>query len=95
MNTALINGHFREQCLKSSMERLHKELERMKSENLTSLLPQDEHHSDPAFQGLQRELLQLHTAVEMHWKGYLHWKLSSRKHCKQRKNRAFIFRGRL
>ncbi|XP_058096655.1 uncharacterized protein LOC131242191 isoform X2 [Magnolia sinica] len=64
MNTALINGHFREQCLKSSMERLHKELERMKNENLTSLLPQDEHHSDPAFQGLQRELLQLHMANE-------------------------------
>ncbi|XP_058107067.1 uncharacterized protein LOC131250775 isoform X3 [Magnolia sinica] len=80
MNTALINGHFREQCLKSSMERLHKELERMKSENLTSLLPQDEHHSDPAFQGsgnaLERVLaleIELAEALQAKKKSSIHF----------------------
>ncbi|KAF9608198.1 hypothetical protein IFM89_007820 [Coptis chinensis] len=60
---ALINEHFKSQSLKSSMEHLHEELERMKSENLVSL-PLDVHQFEPVFHGLQRQLLQLHKANE-------------------------------
>ncbi|XP_060198820.1 uncharacterized protein LOC132627474 [Lycium barbarum] len=47
--------------LRSSMEQLHEELERMKREN--SLIP-EEHYSDPDFEVLQSELVQLHKANE-------------------------------
>lgn len=59
---ALVNDHFRAQSLKSSMEHLHKELERMKNDN--SLLPQDGHQFDTNFEGLQKELMTLHKANE-------------------------------
>ncbi|CAL5417736.1 unnamed protein product [Camellia sinensis] len=59
---AVVNDHFKTQCLKSSMDNLHKELERMKSEN--SLLQQDNHHFDPHLENFQRELMQLHKANE-------------------------------
>ncbi|XP_028107604.1 rootletin-like isoform X1 [Camellia sinensis] len=59
---AVVNDHFKTQCLKSSMDNLHKELERMKSEN--SLLQQDNHHFDPHLEIFQRELMQLHKANE-------------------------------
>lgn len=59
---ALVNDHFRAQSLKSSMEHLHKELERMKNDN--SLLPQDGHQLDTNFEGLQKELMTLHKANE-------------------------------
>ncbi|KAK9271314.1 hypothetical protein L1049_026904 [Liquidambar formosana] len=58
---ALINDHFKTQSLKSSMDHLHNELERMKNEN--SFFPQDDHF-DPNLWGLQRELMQLHKANE-------------------------------
>ncbi|KAI4337739.1 hypothetical protein L6164_016117 [Bauhinia variegata] len=44
--------------LKSSMDRLNQELERMKNENL--LPSADDHNSEPSFPGLRRELTQLH-----------------------------------
>ncbi|OIW14522.1 hypothetical protein TanjilG_04955 [Lupinus angustifolius] len=48
------------ESLKSSIDHLNKELERMKNENL---LPQvDEYSQEPHFPGLQRELVQLHGA---------------------------------
>ncbi|CAN4116333.1 unnamed protein product [Withania somnifera] len=47
--------------LRSSMEHLHEQLERMKREN--SLIPED-HYSDPGFEILQSELVQLHKANE-------------------------------
>ncbi|KAL5779601.1 hypothetical protein ACOSQ2_010338 [Xanthoceras sorbifolium] len=59
---ALVNDHFRAQSLKSSMDHLNEELERMKIEN--SLVSQDDHHFDPKFPGLQRELMQLHKVNE-------------------------------
>ncbi|KAK3028843.1 hypothetical protein RJ639_037687 [Escallonia herrerae] len=55
---AAINNHFRTQSLKSSMEHLHEELERMKNEN--TVLPQI--NFDPKFQDLRTELLQLQKA---------------------------------
>ncbi|XP_062025679.1 uncharacterized protein LOC133741997 [Rosa rugosa] len=57
----LANEHFRAQSLRSSMENLNKELERMKHENL---LPQDDHHFDSNFPGLQRDLMQLNKVNE-------------------------------
>ncbi|CAK9174250.1 unnamed protein product [Ilex paraguariensis] len=60
-NVVVINDHFRAQSLRSSMEHLHEELERMKNEN--SFIPED-FHFDPDFQGLQSELLQLDKANE-------------------------------
>ncbi|CAL0319368.1 unnamed protein product [Lupinus luteus] len=46
------------ESLKSSIDHLNKELERMKNDNL---LPQvDEYSHEPSFPGLQRELMQLH-----------------------------------
>lgn len=59
---AFINDRFRSQSLRSSMDYLHTELERMKKENM--LRPHDDHHFDLNFQGLQRELIQLHKANE-------------------------------
>ncbi|KAL6296933.1 hypothetical protein ACE6H2_005075 [Prunus campanulata] len=58
----LANEHFKAQSLKSSMDNLNKELERMKHENL--LLPLDDHHFDPNFSGVQRELMQLNKVNE-------------------------------
>ncbi|KAF6149246.1 hypothetical protein GIB67_026102 [Kingdonia uniflora] len=60
---ALINESFKAQSLKSSMNHLHKELERLKNENLGSLSKHENHFETP-FQGLQRELLQLHKVNE-------------------------------
>ncbi|XP_061365346.1 uncharacterized protein LOC133308691 [Gastrolobium bilobum] len=48
------------ESLKSSIDHLNKELERMKNENL--LPPVDGHSHEPSFPGLQRELMQLHEA---------------------------------
>ncbi|KAF5746825.1 hypothetical protein HS088_TW06G01000 [Tripterygium wilfordii] len=59
---ALCGDDFRTQSLKSSMDYLNMELERMKNEN--SFLENDAAHLDPKFQGLQRELMQLQTANE-------------------------------
>ncbi|KAJ0085369.1 hypothetical protein Patl1_08466 [Pistacia atlantica] len=59
---AFVNDHFRVQSLKSSMDHLNEELERMKNEN--SLVSQGDHNFDPKFPGLQRELMQLHKANE-------------------------------
>ncbi|XP_019416966.1 PREDICTED: putative leucine-rich repeat-containing protein DDB_G0290503 isoform X2 [Lupinus angustifolius] len=48
------------ESLKSSIDHLNKELERMKNDNL---LPKvDEYSHEPSFPGLQRELVQLHEA---------------------------------
>ncbi|KAB2617225.1 early endosome antigen 1-like [Pyrus ussuriensis x Pyrus communis] len=58
----LANENFKAQSLKSSMENLDKELERMKHENL--LLPIDDLQLDPNFPGLQREIMQLNKANE-------------------------------
>ncbi|KAM7514618.1 hypothetical protein LguiA_004201 [Lonicera macranthoides] len=54
---AINNNHFQAQSLKSSMEHLHEELERMKNEN--SLLVTN---FDPRFQDLQGEFTQLQKA---------------------------------
>ncbi|KAJ7959058.1 putative Myosin heavy chain-like protein [Quillaja saponaria] len=48
--------------LKSSMDHLNKEFERMKNENLH--LPVDDRNYEPNFPGLQRELMLLHEANE-------------------------------
>ncbi|KAJ8530864.1 hypothetical protein K7X08_023745 [Anisodus acutangulus] len=55
------NEQFGSRNLRSSMEHLHEELERMKREN--SLFPED-HYSDPGFEVLQSELVRLHKANE-------------------------------
>ncbi|TMW85146.1 hypothetical protein EJD97_023699 [Solanum chilense] len=52
---------FASRNLRSSMEHLHEELERMKREN--SLIPED-HYSDQGFEIFQSELVQLHKANE-------------------------------
>uniref|UniRef100_A0A5B6ZDE6 Putative centromere-associated protein E n=1 Tax=Davidia involucrata TaxID=16924 RepID=A0A5B6ZDE6_DAVIN len=62
VHLAVISDHFKARSLKSSMDHLHEELERMKNEN--SLLLQNDHHFDPNFEGLQRELMQLNKANE-------------------------------
>ncbi|KAK9166686.1 hypothetical protein Scep_001877 [Stephania cephalantha] len=59
---ALINEHFKVQSLKTSMGHLHEELEKMKNEDWASL-PQDASF-DPAFNGLQREVLRLNKVNE-------------------------------
>ncbi|XVF39466.1 hypothetical protein PTKIN_Ptkin01aG0037100 [Pterospermum kingtungense] len=59
---ALINDRFKTESLRSSMDHLNNELERMKNENL--LLSEDGHHFDPKFPGLQQELMQLHKVNE-------------------------------
>uniref|UniRef100_A0A6N2LTA1 C2 NT-type domain-containing protein n=1 Tax=Salix viminalis TaxID=40686 RepID=A0A6N2LTA1_SALVM len=59
---AIINDHFRAESLKSSMDHLSNELERMKNEN--SLLLQDDHDFDQKFPGLQSEFTKLQKANE-------------------------------
>ncbi|XP_044475017.1 putative leucine-rich repeat-containing protein DDB_G0290503 [Mangifera indica] len=59
---AFVNDHFRVQSLKSSMDHLNEELERMKNENSLVLL--DDKHFDPKYPGLQREMMQLHKVNE-------------------------------
>ncbi|KAE8728297.1 F-box and Leucine Rich Repeat domains containing protein, putative isoform 3 [Hibiscus syriacus] len=54
---ALINDRFKAQSLKSSMDHLNSELERMKNENL--VLSKDAYHFNTKFPGLQQELMQL------------------------------------
>ncbi|KAJ8772248.1 hypothetical protein K2173_027425 [Erythroxylum novogranatense] len=58
----LINDHFRVKSLKSSMDLLSNELERMKNEN--SLLSENDDDFDQKFPALQRELMQLEKANE-------------------------------
>ncbi|XP_021656815.2 uncharacterized protein LOC110647327 isoform X2 [Hevea brasiliensis] len=58
---ALINEHFRAKSLKSSMDHLSNELERMKNEN--SLL-QDDHDFHQKFPTIRREFMQLQKANE-------------------------------
>ncbi|KAM1465240.1 hypothetical protein FF1_043827 [Malus domestica] len=58
----LANENFKAQGLKSSMENLNKELERMKHENL--LLSVDDQHLEPNFPGLHREIMQLNKVNE-------------------------------
>lgn len=53
---AIINDQFRVQSLKSSMDLLNEELERMKNENSLS---RGDHNFDPKFSSLQRELMEL------------------------------------
>ncbi|VVA92125.1 unnamed protein product [Arabis nemorensis] len=59
---ALINDNFRAETLRSSLDHLNSELERMKNENLVQ--PQDENDSDTRFPGLEQELIQLRQAKE-------------------------------
>ncbi|EOA36030.1 hypothetical protein CARUB_v10008070mg [Capsella rubella] len=59
---AMINNNFRAETLRSSMDHLNDELERMKNENL--LQPQDDNDSDARFPGLEHELIQLRQAKE-------------------------------
>ncbi|KAM7253378.1 hypothetical protein ACFE04_025996 [Oxalis oulophora] len=54
---SLINDQFRAQSLKSSMDNLNKELERMKNENLLDF--DDDDHYNSHFPGLETELKQL------------------------------------
>ncbi|KAI3996346.1 hypothetical protein MKX01_026814 [Papaver californicum] len=61
---ALIDEHAKAQNIMSSMDNLHLELERMKNENLGSILPHEQQHCQPVFQGLEREQLQLHKTNE-------------------------------
>ncbi|CAA7401748.1 unnamed protein product [Spirodela intermedia] len=52
-----------QQDLRAGIDRLQQELERMKNENLESLLPADEQQPlDPSIRGLEKELLQLEKA---------------------------------
>ncbi|KAJ0257588.1 Sporulation-specific protein [Hirschfeldia incana] len=59
---ALINDNFRTETLRSSLDHLNNELERMKNENL--LESQDDNDSDTRFPGLEQELMQLRQAKE-------------------------------
>ncbi|KAK8538743.1 hypothetical protein V6N13_009124 [Hibiscus sabdariffa] len=54
---ALINDRFKALSLRSSMDHLNSELERMKNENL--VLSKHAHHFHTKFPGLQQELMQL------------------------------------
>ncbi|XP_010916928.1 uncharacterized protein [Elaeis guineensis] len=57
--------HIKEQQrLKAGMELLQKELEKLRNENLSSLLPLEDHHLDPSIQHLQREVSHLDMANE-------------------------------
>ncbi|KAL3733239.1 hypothetical protein ACJRO7_022723 [Eucalyptus globulus] len=58
----LLREQFKVQVLKSSMDNLSKELEKMKNENW--LLSQDDRVADPKFPELQRELMRLDKANE-------------------------------
>ncbi|XP_033136958.1 myosin-9 isoform X2 [Brassica rapa] len=59
---ALINDSFRAETLRSSLDHLNNELERMKNENL--LESQDDNDSETRFPGLEQELMQLRQAKE-------------------------------
>ncbi|CAN8304474.1 unnamed protein product [Cochlearia groenlandica] len=59
---ALVNNNFRAETLRSSLDHLNNELERMKNENL--LQPQDDNDTDTRFPGLEQELIQLRQAKE-------------------------------
>ncbi|CAH8332807.1 unnamed protein product [Eruca vesicaria subsp. sativa] len=59
---ALINDNFRTETLRSSLDHLNNELERMKNENL--LQPQDDNDSETRFPGLEQELILLRQAKE-------------------------------
>lgn len=59
---ALINDNFRTETLRSSLDHLNNELERMKNENL--LESQDDNDSDTRFPGLEQELMQLRQAKQ-------------------------------
>ncbi|ESQ34588.1 hypothetical protein EUTSA_v10006527mg [Eutrema salsugineum] len=59
---ALINDDFRAETLRSSLDHLNNELERMKNENLVQ--PQDDNDVDTRFPGLEQELIQLRQAKE-------------------------------
>ncbi|KAF9687279.1 hypothetical protein SADUNF_Sadunf02G0077100 [Salix dunnii] len=59
---AIVNDHFRAESLKSSMDQLSNQLERMKNEN--SLLLQDDNDFDQKFPGLQSEFMKLQKANE-------------------------------
>ncbi|XP_009409150.2 sporulation-specific protein 15 [Musa acuminata AAA Group] len=67
-NTTYITAteeHFKElQRLMSGMNMLQKELEKLKNENLSSLIPLDDHQSLPSLPGLERDLSQLDMANE-------------------------------
>ncbi|WOL09418.1 sporulation-specific protein 15-like [Canna indica] len=60
-----IEEHFKEQQrLKSGIDMLQKELERLRNENLSSLIPLEDHQSVPSLQALERDLSQLDMANE-------------------------------
>ncbi|KAF3445755.1 hypothetical protein FNV43_RR10932 [Rhamnella rubrinervis] len=59
---ALVNEHFKAQSLKSSMDHLQRELERMKYENL--ILTQDDNQFDLDCPALQKELMKLRKVNE-------------------------------
>ncbi|XVF64707.1 hypothetical protein PTKIN_Ptkin09bG0189000 [Pterospermum kingtungense] len=59
---AIINDRFKAQSLRSSMDHLNSELERMKNEN--QALSEDAHPFYPKFPGLQQELMQLQKVNE-------------------------------
>uniref|UniRef100_A0A1J3GM50 C2 NT-type domain-containing protein n=1 Tax=Noccaea caerulescens TaxID=107243 RepID=A0A1J3GM50_NOCCA len=59
---ALINDSLRAETLRSSLDHLNNELERMKNDNL--LQPQGDNGSDTRFPGLEQELIQLRQAKE-------------------------------
>lgn len=61
MHLALINETFKNQSLKSSMDNLHKELERMKTDNL---FLKNEYELDPDIAYLQKEVAQLNEVNE-------------------------------
>ncbi|KAF3777211.1 hypothetical protein EJ110_NYTH46313 [Nymphaea thermarum] len=60
-----VNRHIQEKNLFSSMERLQKELEKMKNENLAPLLDQNGHQTDMVYEErFEREVSQLNVANE-------------------------------
>ncbi|KAE8658979.1 polygalacturonase-like [Hibiscus syriacus] len=59
---ASINDRFKAHSLRSSMDHLNSELERMKNENMA--LSKEAHHFNPKFPGLERELVQLQMVNE-------------------------------
>ncbi|XP_052201388.1 uncharacterized protein LOC127807523 [Diospyros lotus] len=59
---SVMYSHLKTHSLRSSMDNLHKELERMKKEN--SLLPEDDHPFDTSVEGLHEELMWLDKANE-------------------------------
>ncbi|ONK75493.1 uncharacterized protein A4U43_C03F17480 [Asparagus officinalis] len=60
-----IKEHFRaQQKLLTSMDVFHRELERFKNDNLSSIVPLEDHHFDSALHDLQSDLSQLEKANE-------------------------------